>query len=87
MSENTSVLREYVAELSDDDLKFLEGRLNQRLSGDIAEVLNFLEKNSKVDFVLSKGKSADDLYDAVDLIQEIVGVEVQNRPRLVEATR
>lgn len=86
MSDIT-VLKEYVSSLSDDDLKYLDGRLNQRLSGDIAEVLNFLEKTSKVDTIMSKSKSADDLYDLVDAIQKIVLGEIQNRPRLFEPAR
>ena len=35
MLEKPNLLKEYISNLSDDDIKFLESRLNQRLSGDI----------------------------------------------------
>jgi len=86
MSEK-NILREYISNLPDEDIKFLEGRLNQRLSGDIAEVLNFMERTSKVDSILSKTRTADDLYDIVDSVHSMIEEEYQNRPRLVEYSR
>ncbi len=79
MLEKPNLLKEYISNLSDDDIKFLESRLNQRLSGDIPEVLNFLEKNSKVDFILSKTKTANELYDLVDAVAELVKQEIVTR--------
>jgi len=74
-----NVLVEYVLGLSGDELEFLDSRLSRRYSGDLAEVLNFLEKNQKVDYELSKAKTADELYDTVDSMHLYIRKEVDRR--------
>lgn len=73
------VLREYVSKLSTENLKFLYERLNNRLGGDIAEVLEFLSKNSEVDKWFSSARSAIELFSMVDNTQEFVDKEYGRR--------
>ena len=72
-------LKEYCQRLSDDNLKFLAARLNQRLSGDVAEVLDFLSNVREIDRWLSSAATCDDLYNMVDLVHTSVTREYERR--------
>lgn len=72
-------LKEYCQRLSDDNLKFLAARLNQRLSGDVAEVLDFLSNVREIDRWLSSASTCDDLYNMVDLVHTSVTREYERR--------
>jgi len=72
-------LKEYCQRLSDDNLKFLAGRLNQRLSGDVAEVLDFLCNVREIDRWLGSAHSSSDLFDMIDLVHTSVVREYDRR--------
>ena len=72
-------LREYVQKLSDDNLKFVTGRLTQRLAGDIPEALDFFSSSGDVDRWLSSAKTAWELYDMVDVAHDHVEREYSRR--------
>jgi hypothetical protein len=70
---------EYASTLSDEDLRWLGLRLVERMAGDVAEVLDFMSKNAKMDGVLQSANSAWDLYDLCDKIREVVAKECKRR--------
>jgi hypothetical protein len=72
-------LKEYCQRLSDENLKFLVGRLNQRLGGDLAEVLDFLSNVREIDRWLSSAYASFDLYDMIDAIHSSVAKEHDRR--------
>lgn len=72
-------LKEYCQRLSDDNLKFMTGRLNQRLGGDTAEVLDFLSNVREIDRWLASANASDDLFDMIDLIHSSVVKEYDRR--------
>ena len=72
-------LKEYCQRLSEDNLKFLSGRLNQRLSGDVAEVLEFLGNVREIDRWLASATTSNDLFDMIDLVHESVEKEYDRR--------
>jgi len=72
-------LKEYCQRLSDDNLKFLAGRLNQRLSGDVAEVLDFLCNVREIDRWLGSAQTSGDLFDMIDLVHTSVVREYDRR--------
>lgn len=78
------LLRDYVSKLSLDNLRFLTERLNDRYSGDLAEALDFLAKNSELDRWLSSAKSGVELFEMIELIQEYVTKEFSRKsPEIV----
>ena len=79
--DRKTVLSEYVRNLSEDDLKFLSGRLVERLSSDLSEALNFVSKNRHVDDVFRSAKSADELYDLCDQLRDHASREYKKRTR------
>jgi hypothetical protein len=81
MKKLDNVLKEYVSRASDDTLKLLAGRLTQRLAGDLPDALNVLSETHEMDRLLCSAKTADDLYDIVDDIQEHVERELSRRYR------
>lgn len=83
MSNYHDSLSEYVSNLSDEDVKYLHPRLAQRLSGDLAEVLIYVGEKKEIDKVLSDAKSANQLYDAIDLLAKEVEREYRKRPHLM----
>lgn len=72
-------LKEYCQRLSDDNLKFMTGRLNQKLGGDVAEILDFLSNVREIDRWLASACTSNDLFDMIDLIHSSVVKEYDRR--------
>lgn len=79
MKRPDSLLVEYNRKLSDDDLNFVVGRLTQRLSGDLPEVLTYFSKNADLDYWLSTSKNSWEVYDMLDDIQKFADKEYNKR--------
>lgn len=75
-------LKEYCQKLSDDQVKFLIGRLNQRLAGDLAEAVDHLSHVREIDRWLGSASDSNEFYDMVDLIHVAVGREHERRLNL-----
>ena len=72
-------LKEYCQRLSEENLKFLYGRLNQRLAGDVAEVLDFLCNVREIDRWLAAAVTSDELFDMIDLVAVSIVKEYDRR--------
>jgi hypothetical protein len=72
-------LKEYCLKLSDDQVKFLIGRLNQRLGGDLAEAVDFLSHVREIDKWFASASSCVELYDMIDVVHFAVGKEHERR--------
>jgi hypothetical protein len=79
MKKSDMHLKEYCQRLSDENLKFLVGRLGQRLSGDLAEVLDFMTNVREVDRWLAMAETSIELYDMIDALHASVIKEVEKR--------
>lgn len=73
------ILRDYVKKLGDEDLKWINIRLSQRVGSDVAEVLQFVEKHPDMDRWLSLASTASDFFDMVDQVDQCVQQEVKKR--------
>ncbi len=73
------VVTEYVGRLSDDDLRYLYVRFQQRLGGDLEEACNFMAKDQEVEKFLSSSNGSMDWFDRVDLCGETVDKEWNKR--------
>lgn len=78
-------LKEYCKRLSDENIDFLSQRLSQRLSGDIAETLNFIGETREIDKWLGSAVSCDDLFSMLDKFQEILDSEASSRKAVSES--
>lgn len=76
-------LKEYCTRLSDENLNFLHTRLGQKLSGDMAEALDFLSSVKEIDRWLSSADSSGEFFDMVDLI--LAACEQEHKKRFSEA--
>jgi hypothetical protein len=65
--------------LSEDDLRFLYGRLTQQLFGDRAEASSFLAQNREIDRWLASANTCDEFFTGLDLIAEFVEKECSRR--------
>lgn len=72
-------LKEYCQRLSDENVKFLAGRFNQKLGGDMAEVFDFLSNVRELDRWLINAQTVDELFSIVDIIQSFVLKEHEKR--------
>jgi hypothetical protein len=72
-------LKEFCLKLSDDNLRFLHGRLSQRLGGDLAEAVDFLGGIREIDKWFSTASTCNDFYDMVDHIFFAVNKEHEKR--------
>lgn len=72
-------LREYCSSLSDENVRFLATRLGQKMSGDLAEALDFVSRTRELDRWLGSARSSDELYDMIDMIQTASQKEYDKR--------
>ena len=72
-------LKDYTSRLTDEHLRFLDMRLKHRLTGDMAEAINFLSSSPDLDKHLSNSKGADEFFDLLDVIQKQVEREARRR--------
>jgi len=72
-------LKEFCLKLSDDNLRFLHGRLSQRLGGDLAEAVDFLGGIREIDKWFATASTCNDFYDMVDHIFLAVNKEHEKR--------
>jgi hypothetical protein len=74
-----SVIVEYVSSLSNDQLQFLTSRLVEKLGGDLAEALDEMAKDKKIDDILSDAGSSENLYNVLDSIRDVCLKEFKKR--------
>ena len=80
-------IKEYARKLSDEDLRFLNMRLSQRIGADVAEAVELLQRNSDVDHWLGLSKSASDFYDMIDTVDVALQTEAKRRFSVHEAKK
>lgn len=77
--DQNTILGEFVRSLSEDDLRLVASRLNDRYSGDLSEALDFLAKHKRIDGIFRSAKGAEELYDLCDIVQGIAQRECERR--------
>lgn len=77
--KNPGLLREYVASLKDDDVKFLLMRLDQRFTGDVADAVLFLQHHDGIDSWLKTARTVNEFYHLLDVAQG--QLEFENKRR------
>jgi hypothetical protein len=75
-------LKEYLRNLNQDDFDFLYTRLDLRCPGDLAQVIDFLDKKSEFSKYFKEAKNADDFYDLIDNLY--VNFQKENSIRISE---
>ena len=85
MKRTASLVREYVRELSDDNLNDIVQKWSQKLGGDYANLAYLFQRNRAIDDLLRSAQSAEDWFDLVDFIGEAANRELKNRGEPVEA--
>ena len=76
-------IRDYTNNLGEDDLKFLFTRLSDKLPGDTAEAIDFLDKTGEFSKWFYSAKSSDDLYNMLDKITKCIEKEHNKRFQLI----
>jgi hypothetical protein len=71
------LVRNYVRSLGEGELGWLCNRLRDRLGGDVADAVLFMSKSPQMDRWLGTSRTANELYDMVDIVQQYV--EQDNR--------
>jgi hypothetical protein len=87
MKKNDLVLREYSKRLSDEDLRYLNGRFLQNLQDDRAEIFNKLSADKDVDQWLKGALSGDELFNMVDKVGEFVMREAKRRTNVIASDK
>lgn len=85
--QDSSIVKEYLRRLSDEDLSVIVDRLTQPVSGDRADVSYLFAKDKDIDKWLSQAKSAFDWFDKVDLIQDQAEIETTKRQKSKEKNK
>jgi hypothetical protein len=79
MKSSDVVLKEYFQRLSDENLKFVTARFNQRYGGDLGEVLEFLGSSKDIDKWLQSASSHEDFYDMMEELAKVANQESERR--------
>lgn len=74
-------IKEYARKLSDDDLRFIHMRLSQRIGADVAEAVEFMQRNADINYWLDTSKSANEFFDMIDAIDNATQNEVKRREK------
>lgn len=77
--EHKAFVTEYSSSLFDEDLRYVAPKLTEKLCGDLAEALEFMSKNPKMDKVFSSAESGQTLFDLVDYVKEVLSKECKKR--------
>ena len=84
MKKTGFFLKEYCQKLSDEHVRFLYGRLSQRLGGDLADAVVFLSQFRDIDRWLNGAEDSEEFYDAIDQIHFAVEKEHERRLKYSE---
>jgi len=72
-------LKEYFQKISDEDLKYIHTRLDQRIGSDVAEVCEFFSESKEIDKWMLSAETSDQLYDMLDLVHTSASKEYEKR--------
>ena len=70
--EQRSTILEYASSLSDEEVRNLASILNENPTGDLSEGLEIMSKNPEMDLVLASAESAQQLWDLLDKVRDII---------------
>lgn len=73
------IVKEYFRNLSDEDFKFLYVRSTQRLCGDLAEIIEMVQRDQEMDKYLSAASSNADFFARIDSIDSAIQAEARRR--------
>jgi len=79
MKSSDVVLKEYFQRLSDENLKYVLARFNQRYGGDLGEVLDFLSTSKDIDKYLQSATTHEAFYDIIDDLTNLANQEHERR--------
>lgn len=78
-----TVLKEFICNSSDEEIRFLGMRLVDRFQDDLAEVLEHVGKssarNTSIDALFRTAESAYDVYDYCDSLKKVCLNEAERR--------
>lgn len=77
--EQKSIVAEYSSMLSEEDLCSLTTKLTDRFPGDMAEALDEMSKDRKMDSVLASAESAEAFFNIVDQVRDVLQKECKKR--------
>jgi hypothetical protein len=74
-----ATIREYAVSISDRDLEVLASRLTHNMSDDLAMALSYLSRSRVIDGILTKAKSAEELFNFCDEIRDVLQMECKKK--------
>ena len=77
--KNAEIFKNYVGKLSDDDLKYLNIRLSERIEHDISEAVDMILKDVEVDKLMGEADNAFGFFDMLDEAEVVVQRESKRR--------
>ncbi len=73
------LFKEFTKNMTDEDVNYFCFLLDERKSGDQGEMIEFLQKDPEMDWVLSAAKDSNEFYDLIDEINEYLERESRRR--------
>jgi hypothetical protein len=82
MKKKDAVFKELARTISDEDIRFVCFRLQERKSGDVGDVVEYLQTHPEVDRVFATTKDANGIYDLLEEVHENLDREIVRRMRV-----
>ena len=79
MKDVRSILIEFVKRNSNDDLYYIADHIEGNYAGDLARIFAIFCKDARMDNLFCTSKSADELFEWMDILQEVVRNEMKRR--------
>lgn len=83
MKNPETIIKEYVSSLNEEDLRFLFSRLSERMSGDLGEAINHMDKCNDIAKWFHTAKNSDEFYSMIDKISKVIEKEHNKRFELI----
>lgn len=76
---NDNIVKEYVKSISDSSLDDLFLKLQRKIGVDVADAADILSQDKDVDKWLASASSADEWFEMMDRVHDIIKKEVYSR--------
>ena len=83
MKNPDSMIKEYVANLNEEDLRFLFSRLSERMFGDLSDAINQMDKCNDIAKWFQTAKNSDEFYSMIDKVFKFIEKEHNKRFELI----
>jgi hypothetical protein len=86
LKDQKALVIEYALSLSEDELRSLTLKLTEKYSGDLADAVEFMSTDKRMDSILVAAPTADAFFTTVDHVRDVLQKECKKKGLLLKLT-